>query len=333
MHESYDNRDWSLAKRDRPQRRGLLKEDARAPRQAEPAATLGSEKLDGPDSFLTWLGGDGAGDDGANRVRTADTARPTSSPRVALLQEDFELAETVPSADSERARRAVLTPVLKLSAGTVDLSGQRLTDTTFALLVVDGALTQEVTVGGRAITEFAIGGDVLLPWPAPSTAPDSQVSVSALGDVKLAVLDHRFIRAAATWPGLMVEIQRRLHAQQHRLAAHGAICQLPHVEQRLMAIMWHLASRTGRVTTEGTVMPYPLSHRALARLIGASRPTVSLAISTLQKQGCIRRRDDGTWLLVGWTGEQATIEELVARLAQGRPERGRITEAVCRRGR
>lgn len=316
MHESYENGDWSLTEGDRPQTRGLLKHDAGAPRRAESPATVRSEELDRPADLGSWLGGGGAGDDGAPRVRTAVRAGPTSSPRIALLREDFELAETVPSADRERACRAVLTPVLELSAGTVDVSQQQLTDTAFALLIVDGALTQEVAVGGRAMIEFAIRGDVLLPFSPPSTAPDSQLSVSAVDDVKLAVLDHKFIKAAAVWPGLMVAIQRRLREQQHRLAAHGAICQLPHVEQRLMAIMWHLATRTGRVTIEGTVVPHPLSHRALAKLIGASRPTVSLALSALQKQGCIRRRDDGTWLVVGWTGEHATLEHLVARLAQ-----------------
>jgi CRP-like cAMP-binding protein len=220
----------------------------------------------------------------------------------------------IPPADRERACRALVTPLLKLGAGAVVLSQQALPDTAFALLVLDGTLTHEVAVGGRAMTEFAIHGDVLFPWPPPSTAPESQLNVSAVDDVSLAVLDHQFIKAAALWPGLMVAIQRRLRDQQHRVAAHGAICQLPHVEQRLMAIMWHLAIRTGRVTTEGTVVPHPLSHRALAKLIGASRPTVSLAVSTLQKQGRIRRRGDGKWLLVGWTGEQASVEHLTGGL-------------------
>jgi CRP/FNR family transcriptional regulator, cyclic AMP receptor protein len=280
-----------------------------------PPAIVRSEELGRPRDFAVWLGIEEAGDDDATPMKTAVRVQSASSFRVALLREDFELAERVPSADRERACRTVLTPVLELAAGTVDLSHQRLTDTAFALLVIDGTLTYEVAVGGRAMIEFAIRGDVLSPWPPPGTAPDSHLSLSALDDVRLAVLDHRFITAAAAWPGLMIAIQRRLHDQQHRLAAHGAICQLPHVEQRVMAIMWHLAFRTGRVTIEGTVVPHPLSHRALARLIGASRPTVSLAISSLQRQGCVRRRDDGTWLLVGWTGEEATFEDLVARLA------------------
>ena len=271
-------------------------------------------EVEPPSALLDELGPEGACDTGANSVARVLRTRPKAAARIALLREDDELAETIPPADRERASRALVTPMLKLEAGAVDLTQQPLSDTAFALLVLDGTLTHEVVVGGRGMTEFAIHGDVLFPWPPPSTAPDSQLNVSALDDVSLAVLDHQFIKAAAVWPGLMAAIQRRVRDQQHRLAAHGAICQLPHVEQRLMAIMWHLAIRTGRVTTDGTVVPHPLSHRALAGLIGASRPTVSVAISTLQKQGCLRRRDDGTWLLVGWTGEHATMEHLIGGL-------------------
>jgi len=77
--------------------------------------------------------------------------------------------------------------------------------------------------------------------------------VTATEDVLLAALDQRFIQAAATWPQLMIIIQRRLAEQQHRLAVHGAICQLPRVEQRLIALLWYLADRFGRVTPEGVV--------------------------------------------------------------------------------
>jgi CRP-like cAMP-binding protein len=81
------------------------------------------------------------------------------------------------------------------------------------------------------------------------------VSVTASEEVLLAALDHRFIRAAAVWPELMLIIQRRLSEQQHRLALHGAICQLPRVEQRLMALIWHLTDRFGKVTAKGSSCP------------------------------------------------------------------------------
>jgi hypothetical protein len=46
-------------------------------------------------------------------------------------------------------------------------------------------------------------------------------------------------------------------------------------------------------------VPLPVRHGAIGRLIGARRPTVSLALKELATQGLIARRDDGTWLLTG----------------------------------
>jgi hypothetical protein len=43
----------------------------------------------------------------------------------------------------------------------------------------------------------------------------------------------------------------------------------------------------------------PLSHSALGRLVGARRPTVSLALKELGAQGLVGRREDGAWLLSG----------------------------------
>jgi hypothetical protein len=161
------------------------------------------------------------------------------------------------------------------------------------------------------MTELLLSGDVILPWPPSPTAPQARLRLSALDEVKLAILDHRFLQAAARWPGLMIGIQRRLNDQKHRLATHGAICQLPRVEQRVIAIMWHLAARTGRVGIEGTILPGQLTHETLAQLIGARRPTVSLAVRTLREQGHLRRRDDGTWLLPRFADGDASFDDLI----------------------
>jgi CRP/FNR family transcriptional regulator, cyclic AMP receptor protein len=45
------------------------------------------------------------------------------------------------------------------------------------------------------------------------------------------------------------------------------------------------------------VVPLTLSHRLLAELIGARRPTVTTALRTLERDGKLVRRDDATWLL------------------------------------
>jgi hypothetical protein len=53
------------------------------------------------------------------------------------------------------------------------------------------------------------------------------------------------------------------------------------------------------MTTGGVVLPLELSHRLLAEIVGARRPTVSTAIAGLEREGKLLRRDDATWLLTG----------------------------------
>jgi len=65
------------------------------------------------------------------------------------------------------------------------------------------------------------------------------------------------------------------------------------------ATLWVVAAigRWGRVTPDGVVVPLELTHAALARVLGAARPTVTLAIRELERAGCLARRADGRWLL------------------------------------
>ena len=51
------------------------------------------------------------------------------------------------------------------------------------------------------------------------------------------------------------------------------------------------------MTPEGVHVPLTLSHRMLGQLVGARRPTVSAAVSTLADTGELTRRADGSWLL------------------------------------
>jgi CRP-like cAMP-binding protein len=62
-------------------------------------------------------------------------------------------------------------------------------------------------------------------------------------------------------------------------------------------MLQHIAERAGRVTSDGTLIPIRLTHEALGKLVGARRPTVSLAMKELDAAGRVRRLADGTWLL------------------------------------
>jgi hypothetical protein len=122
-------------------------------------------------------------------------------------------------------------------------------------------------------------------------------TLTAITHCSLAVLGPRFIRAAGRWPELLGAVGRRLEEQRERLAVQGLIAHLPRAEDRLLLQLWHLAARWGRVTASGVVISWELTHDLLAQLIGARRPTVTLAVRALEEDGCVYRAMDGGWLL------------------------------------
>jgi CRP-like cAMP-binding protein len=63
-------------------------------------------------------------------------------------------------------------------------------------------------------------------------------------------------------------------------------------------LLWHLASRWGRVRGDGVTVPIKLTHSVLADLVAARRPTVTTALSELSKRGAVQPVTEG-WLLRG----------------------------------
>jgi CRP/FNR family transcriptional regulator, cyclic AMP receptor protein len=59
------------------------------------------------------------------------------------------------------------------------------------------------------------------------------------------------------------------------------------------------AERWRHITAAGVELPLPLPHRIIAQMVGARRPTISSALTTLAADGKISRRADGGWILHG----------------------------------
>jgi hypothetical protein len=59
------------------------------------------------------------------------------------------------------------------------------------------------------------------------------------------------------------------------------------------------------VTSTGVVISLGLTHEALGRLIGAQRPTVTLALRSLGERGAVERRKDRSWLVIERPGDIA----------------------------
>ena len=143
-----------------------------------------------------------------------------------------------------------------------------------------------------------LGPGHLVPVPENGSSEDMSSSEwSAAGAVRLAVLGTQFVRASARWPQLQRNLIARFSAQSQELATQLALCQLPRVEDRLLAMLWLLAESWGRVTPAGTLLPLHFTHEALGAMVGARRPTVTLALGELADSGAIVQRDRG-WLLL-----------------------------------
>jgi CRP-like cAMP-binding protein len=166
------------------------------------------------------------------------------------------------------------------------------------VVILEGVLCRELALHDRGLIELLGPQDVLHPPVASDRRSlGGSVELTAVTDTVLIVLGEAFIAAAARWPRLLANVQRRLEAQRESFAIQALIAHLPRAEDRLLLMFWHLSERFGYVTPEGTALPIGLSHELLGRLIGTRRPTATLALKALESQGSIRRLDGGPWLL------------------------------------
>jgi CRP/FNR family transcriptional regulator, cyclic AMP receptor protein len=160
-----------------------------------------------------------------------------------------------------------------------------------ALAVVDGFVMRDVVVERRVSSELLGPGDL-----APARGEAHQVLGSSIvwrarGDAIVAELDADLLEQAAADRVLAPRLHERATQRAERLAAHAAILHMPQVRDRLLALLWQLADRWGRVTSEGILVRLPLTHDELGRMVGARRPTVTLAIGELVETGALVRAE------------------------------------------
>jgi CRP/FNR family transcriptional regulator, cyclic AMP receptor protein len=85
----------------------------------------------------------------------------------------------------------------------------------------------------------------------------------------------------------------RLAQTAHWLLSKTLLMSSPLVEERVLLMFTLLAERWGKVTREGIALDLPLTRAAMAKPIGARRPSVSTAMPALQARGIISRTDRG----------------------------------------
>jgi len=217
--------------------------------------------------------------------------------RVALLRLDPGLRAAIPDAELPVAERFLTAPYRALEPGTWSVPTLAMHAEPFAALLVEGLVTHETTIAGRRTADLLGPGDVFHPWRAFDAAIPGTSRWASSTTALVAVLDARFIAAARRWPRLYRVVHDRMAEQLDRAAARTAIMGLPRVEQRVLGLFWQLAERWGKVHPEGVVLDLALTHELIGQLVGAQRPTVSLAIRALADDGLLQRTAEGGWLL------------------------------------
>lgn len=219
-----------------------------------------------------------------------------SSERVPLVEAKLELTRRL--AAEERAELAAVTlTVIHAGPGPIPRDGVLRRHDAFAAALLDGVLVQALQVGEQSGIHLLGPGDLLAQAndAAPSWLRD--VAFRAPDSVRLALLGEEFLGAAQRVPRLIPALYECLADQMQRLKGQLVICQLPRVDERVLAILWLLAESWGHVTLGGVRLPIALTHETLGALIGARRPTVTLALRKLSAKGSIVRQDSG-WLLL-----------------------------------
>jgi len=221
---------------------------------------------------------------------------------VSILDRDPDLAEDLSDEQLAIARKEVVADVESYPRGMWAV-GPRDFDhvASLGLLLLEGLLARQVTVAGHTCAELLGPGDVLQPWllvgPEPSVA--TEVNWEVVQPAQAAVLDRAFCTRATSWPEIPAAISRRVLLRAHWLAFHLAVCHLRRVDERLLLVLWHFADRWGTVTPDGVQLDLRLTHDLLAAVVGAHRPSVSVAVWRLIDQGRVRSRPRSRWLLLG----------------------------------
>jgi CRP/FNR family transcriptional regulator, cyclic AMP receptor protein len=219
-----------------------------------------------------------------------------STDRVRLLETKLELTRHL--APEERTELGAVTlAVVDAPRGTLEVEAMLQQHNAFAATALDGVLVHALQIGEQAGIQLLGPGDLLV---QSNSAPPSwleSVEFRAPAPLRIAVLGEEFLAVARRAPHMIPALYECLSDQMQRLHSQLVICQLPRVDERVLAILWLLAESWGHVTPGGVRLPLALTHETLGALIGARRPTVTLALRKLSENGAIVRQDSG-WLLL-----------------------------------
>ena len=219
-----------------------------------------------------------------------------TSPWLSLVELDSELGAHEPGWSPPGSQRLAARS-MHLAEGPFD-PGDFVSnpDGWLGLLIVTGELLVEIEAG-RGPTGWLVGTeDILRPWEMDELALTADATWTALSESQIVLLDADFARRTLG----IADVSRALLAKSaqstHWLLAKSLITATPVIEERLLLLFALIGERWGRATPEGVMIHLPLTHRVLASLVGARRPSVSTALGALDEEGLVSRVPRDGWL-------------------------------------
>jgi hypothetical protein len=219
------------------------------------------------------------------------------SDRVHFLDASLELTQHL-TADERAELAGASLPVITVGPGPLDLEQVFTEHRAFGATVFDGLVMSSLRVGEQTGIQLLGPGDLLIPrnefWPTWLAGLDFRTAAP----IQLGLFGNDLLAAAYRWPRLIEGLYASIGDQLQRLTVQLVICQLPRVEDRILSMLWLLAESWGHVTPGGVRLPLALTHETLGALVGARRPTVTLALRKLTEDEALVPEYPG-WLLVG----------------------------------
>jgi len=217
--------------------------------------------------------------------------------KLALLRADPGLAADLSPEQRPVAERELQVPEIELREGPWEPPQDGPSESVTYLLTGGMVLCRVMLEGGRSV-ELLGSGDCLLPG-RDEAASFSQVEWEVVDRARLALLDMRPGAPLSHWPTVGAAIAGRAIDRSRSLAVQSAIMSIVGIEERLLALLWSLAERWGRSTSAGVELEVNVPQGVLAEMVGARRPTVSQALSSLCERGALVDKGPGAWLLPG----------------------------------
>lgn len=220
-----------------------------------------------------------------------------STDRVSLLDMKLELTRRL-TPEERTELSGIALPAVRMERGPFRLNAVLQPQNAFAATVLDGLVVYAVTIGEQSGIQLLGPGDLLLNRSDDVRPPWLDNCVfRAVTPTRLALLGNEFVWLSRRVPEVVRALHESIGDQMQRLSGQLVICQLPRVEQRVLAMMWLLAQSWGQVTPGGIRLPLALTHETIGALVGSRRPTVTLALRKLTEEGSIIHQDSG-WLLL-----------------------------------